>query len=135
MAKRKAYKPRPIRIPMTGLRDTIALHMHASLRVIERRPDLDSFDSLAGIFNMVGITIQHDSRFTHEYRLIQGGAKALNDTARLIESGVKLQEYHLAPIRVGVTAIDQVLGQLDVAKLYTAEKIAVAAVREMRNSA
>ena len=120
---------------MTGLRDTIALHMHASLAVIERAPDLDSFDSLAGIFNMVSIAIRYDDRFIHEYRLIQGGATALNDTARLIQAGVKLHVHHLAPIRVGVTAIDQVLGQLDVAKLYTAEKIAVSAVREMRNSA
>lgn len=117
---------------MTGLRDVIALHMHASLAVLTHQPDLDAFDSLANIFNMVSITIQNDTRCAHEARLITGGAMAMQDIGRLMEASLPLQDHHLGPVRVAVTAINSILGWIDVAKLYTAEKIAVSAVREMR---
>ncbi|MFT0547888.1 hypothetical protein ACMHYO_16355 [Allopusillimonas ginsengisoli] len=132
MRKHRTYQPKPVRIPMTGLRDTIALHMHASLAALTYGADTRSFDSLANIINMVGLTIQHDDRCAHEYRLVQGGAMAMNDIGKLIDAGLRPQEHHLAPVRVAVNAIDNVLGWIDVAKLYTAEKLAVAAVRHMR---
>lgn len=115
-----------------GLRETIALHMHASLATLIHEPTLDAFDSLANIFNMVGLTIVHDSRCAHEARLINGGAMAMQDIGRLLEASLPLQSHHLAPVRVAVTAIDSILWWIDVAKLYTAEKVAVAAVRQMR---
>ena len=115
-----------------GLRETIALHMHASLATLIHEPTLDAFDSLANIFNMVGLTILHDSRCAHEARLINGGAMAMQDIGRLLEASLPLQDHHLAPVRVAVTAIDSILWWIDVAKLYTAEKVAVAAVQQMR---
>lgn len=132
MRKRAAYRPKHVRIPMTGLRDMIALHMHASLASLARCGDVDSFDSLANIINMVGLTIQNDPRLEHEYRLVCGGAMAMNDIGRLIEANLPLQAHHIAPVCVAVTAIDCLLGWIDVSKLYVAEKMAVAAVREMR---
>jgi hypothetical protein len=136
MRKRnKAYRPRPVRIPMTpGLGDQIALHMHASLSSLAMRSDVDSFDSLAGIVNMVGVAIQNDARFEHEYRLVSGGAMAMNDIGKLIQAQLPLQDRHIAPVRVAVNAIDQILSRLDVSRLYLSERLAVAAVREMRRS-
>lgn len=134
MRRRKPYRPKPIHIPMTGLRDTIALHMHSSLAALAATGDVDSFDSLAGIMNMVGVAIQNDERFTHEFRLVSGGAMALNEVARLVDASVSIGEHHLAPVRVAVTAIDEILPRLDVARLYVSEKYAVAAVRESRRT-
>jgi len=116
---------------MTGLRDTIAMHMHASLAGVAAG-DLDSFDSLANIVNMVGLAIVNDPRCAREFRLTTGAAMALNQIGRLIEAGQRPREHHLAPVRVAVTAIDGLLPRLDVSKLYTAEKVAVATLRQQR---
>lgn len=130
--RRKPYRPKHVRIPMTGLRDMIALHMYTSLGAIERAADVESFDSLAGIMNMVSVAVSNDTRFSHENRLIQGGVAAMNDVARLLDAHVPLQEHHTAPVRVAVETIDRILPHLDVAKLYVSERVAVAAGRELR---
>ncbi len=124
--RNKRYQPKPVRLPMTGLRDTIALHMHASLAGLTATGDVESFDSLADIMNMVSIAIANDSRFAHEQQLVQGGVRAMNDILKLLEARLPLQERHIAPVRVAVTAIDCVLPWLDVSKLYAAERLAVA---------
>lgn len=117
-----------------GLREQIAMHMHANVSTLIHHPTLDAFDSLANIMNMVGLTIVNEPKFAHEARLINGGALALQDIGRLLEASLPLQAHHLGPVRVAATAIDSILGWLDVAKLYTAEKMAVAAVRAMREA-
>ena len=133
--RNKPYRPKPIRIPMTGLRDTIALHMHASLAGLEFGSDVESFNSLADIMNMVSVAIANQPKFAHEQRLIQGGVSAMNDVLRLLEGNVSVQERHIAPVRVAVTAIDCVLPWLDVGRLYTAEKLAVATGHARREEA
>lgn len=136
MRKRnKAYKPRLIRLPMTpGLSEQIALHMHASLASLRFAGDVDSFDSLAGIINMVGIAIEADPRFEREFRLVTGGAMAMNQISTLVESGLKLKDHHIAPIQVAVNVIDEILGRIDVSRLFVSEKIAVAASRQLRTT-
>lgn len=136
MRKRnKAYKPRPIRIPMTpGLGEQIALHMHASLAGLHFAGDVDSFDSLAGIINMVGVAIEADPRFERELRIVTGAAMAMNQIGKLIEARIKLKDHHIAPVQAAVTAIDEILGRFDVSRLYVSEKIAVAASRQLRTT-
>lgn len=131
--RKKPYRPRPVRIPITSLRDTIALHMHASLASLSTTSDVESFDSLADIMNMVSVAIANDTRFVHEQHLIQGGVRAMNDILKRLETKLPLQAHHIAPVRVAVTAIDCVLPWMDVAKLYTAEQIAVAAGKAARS--
>lgn len=133
MRKRnKAYRPRTIRIPMTGFRDMLALHMYSSLVGIESAGDLDSFDSLANIINMIGLAMADDARLAHQFRLVQGGASAMNDIGRLLEAGLTVQERHTAPVRVAIGAIDSALPRMDVSKIYLAEKTAVALLRVQR---
>jgi len=133
--RNKRYQPRPVRIPITGLRDMIALHMHASLAGVAVAGDVDSFNSLADIMNMVSVAIDGDKRYAHEQLLIQGGVRAMNDILARLEAHLPLQEHHIAPVRVAVTAIDCVLPWLDVTKLYLAEQVAVAAGRAQRQAA
>lgn len=117
---------------MTGFRDMLALHMYASLAAIEAAGDLDSFDSLANIMNMIGLAMANDARLAREFRLVTGGAAAMNDIGRLLEAGLKAQERHIAPVRVALAAIDEVLPRMDVSKIYLAEKTAVAMLRAQR---
>lgn len=128
---KRPHKPKPISIPMTGLRDQIALHMHAALKGVEAG-DLDSFDALANIINMAGLAMVNDERLTREFKLVSGAAMALNDMGRLIEAGARPRDRLIAPVRVAVAAIDDALPRMDVARLYAAEKLAVATLREQR---
>lgn len=129
--RRKPYRQKPIAIPMTGLRDQIALHMHAALKGVEAG-DLDSFDALANIINMAGLAMVNDERLTREFKLVSGAAMALNDMGRLIEAGARPRDRLIAPVRVAVAAIDGALPRMDLARLYAAEKLAVATLREQR---
>ncbi|NGR09348.1 hypothetical protein G5B41_17550 [bacterium SGD-2] len=140
--RRKTIRQNRVRLPVTGLRDMIAIQMHANVAGIEAG-SLESFDSLAQLVNMVGYTIFRDGRFEHENRLMRGGAMALNEVGRLLESGLKPKSHHLATIRSLVSMFDELLPRLDVMRLYTAEKIvnqtpeiqqaALAAMMKQRN--
>lgn len=128
----KRYLQRPVSLPMTGAkRNEIALHMHAAFTGVAAG-GLDSFDALANIINIAQLVMVNDDRFTREFRLANGAAMALIDIGRLIEGGVRPKEHHLAPVRVAVAAIDAVLPRMDMARLYVAQQLAVATLREQR---
>ena len=118
---RKSYRPRMISIPVTGLHQEFALHAHCALVTLRCAPSNDAFDMLAGIINLIQLTIQNDERFIHEAKLINGGAMTLNQIMRKISKGINLQEHELASLRVAVTAIDSIFSRLDVSQLYLAQ--------------
>jgi hypothetical protein len=121
MRKRAAYRPRLIRIPVTGLRDEIALRLHASLVTLERAPSQACFDALAEIFNIVGLTIENDARLTDESRCICGGAAALNQVEeRVCLHGRPPLDHELTPIRIAANTIDAILFRLDATRMYGA---------------
>ena len=117
-AKREYRLPR---IPMMpALKDQFGMQMHTALQCLEMTPSSDTFDSLAEVFNVVQVAIEHDAKRQHEARLINGGAMALNQAQRRICAGVVPHDYEIAPIRVAVNTIDSIMGKLDVLGLYTA---------------
>lgn len=118
---RKPYRPRMISIPVTGLHQEFALHAHTALFMLGHAPSNDSFDSLAGILNLVQVAIENDKRFAHEAKLINGGAMTLNQVAKKINAGLRLQEHELASLRVAVNTIDNIFPRLDVSRLYLAQ--------------
>lgn len=120
-SKDKKYRPRMIRIPVTGIHRELALHAHAALMTLRYSPSIEAFDMLAGIINMVQVTIENDLRFTHEAKLITGGAATLNQIAKKIESGLALHEFELASICVAVNTIDCILSKLDVSRMHLAQ--------------
>lgn len=118
--RRKAYTPRLIRIPVTGLRNEFGMQMHLALACLERQPDQGSFDALAETFDLLQIMLERDSAHAHEARLITGGAATLVQVRQRVARGVPPQAHEIASIRVGVNTIDGLLGRLDVTSLYAA---------------
>ncbi|RSE88180.1 hypothetical protein [Achromobacter aegrifaciens] len=117
--RNKAYKgPTLPRLPVMGpLRDEFGMSLHTALSCLEHAPTEAVWMTLARTFNLVQLALEHDQRHTHEARLINGGAAALNQVEKRACRGVILHDYELAPIRVGVNTIDGLLGKLDVIKL------------------
>lgn len=120
-SKSKPYRPRLISIPVTGLHREFALHAHAALVTLRCAPSNDAFDMLAGIVNLIQVAIRDDERFTHEAKLINGGAMTLNQVIRKVSAGMFLQEHELASLRVAVNTIDSIFARLDVSRLYLAQ--------------
>ena len=120
MKKRnKAYKPKLIKIPMTKeLFDTFGMQMHVSYDVLTKTPDIDAFDALAQIFNVVTVTASKNKRFEHEMIYLNTGIATMNQVYTKCEAGLSLKEHEIASIGVAVSAIERVLPYMDVSKLY-----------------
>lgn len=121
MRKRSAYRPRLVRVPVTGLRDELALQLHAGLLALEKAPSPNCFDALAEIFNIIGLTLENDPRLSDESRCICGGAAALNQVEeRVCLHGRPPLDHELTPIRIAVNTIDAILPRLDMSRMYVA---------------
>lgn len=131
MRKRCTRKPRSIKIPITGLRSTVALDARLAFEVIKVTPDADAFNRLVDSFNMMSVAMLNDRRFERELEIYGGATRALDEARPLIAAGVQLPTRLLKPIRGVVNIIDDVLPRLDLAFLCNAELTAVNAVREM----
>lgn len=121
MSKRKAYKPRLIKIPMSKeLYDSFGIYLHMALATMQKRPDSDAFDAIAQIMNVVSITIKDDARFDDHKIFINSGIRMMNDIANKCSAGLPLKDYELACITLAINSIDSILPRLDVSKLYLA---------------
>lgn len=119
--RNKPYRPRALRLPILGpLRDEFAMHLHGALVSLTHRPSPEAWAALAQLFNAIQIAIRTDGRFEHEALLISSGARSLQQIERRAHAGMALNEHDLAPIRIGVTTIDRILGRLDVGSLERA---------------
>src|SRR3546814_723578 len=113
--RQKVHTPRLPRIPMMpALRDQFGMQMHTALLCLERAPGAEPFEALAEIFNVIQITLEHDTKRAHEARLITGGAAALVQIEHRVRQGMVPQPYEIAPIQIAVNTIDAILGQLNV---------------------
>ena len=121
--RNKPYRPRLISIPVTGLHQEFALHAHAALFMLGHAPSNDSFDALAGILNLIQVAIENDERFTHEAKLINGGAMTLNQVAKKVAARMRLKEHEFASLRVAVNTVDAIFTRLDVSRLYVAQAV------------
>lgn len=126
MKKRSNRKPRPIKIPITGLRSRVALDARLAYQVLCLQPDVEKYDDLIDIFNTMSIIAENDKRFEPEKVFLGGAARALIQARELIASQVKLPQRLLDPIRIGINTIDDMLPRIDVAFLFNAERTAVA---------
>lgn len=120
---RKHYRPRTVNIPLVGegdLHRLIALQLHGSLAALRHSPNIEAFDAIGTLLNVAMLAIERDARFTHEARLIAGGASAMNQIASKIDSVPALREIELRPIEVAVSTFDSILPRLDVSQLHLA---------------
>ncbi|MDD3759155.1 MAG: hypothetical protein PHN76_13495 [Advenella sp.] len=131
MKKRSKRVPRPIKIPITGMRNRIALDARIAFDVLCRQPDVEKFDDLIDIFNTMTVIAHNDARFEPEKTMISGASRALILARELIANHLQLPQRLLDPIRIGVNTIDEMLPRIDVALLINAERSAVAAVKKI----
>lgn len=128
---RHAHRPRLIKIPMmASLHNQIALELHAALGALSISPARDQFDAIGQYFNMIGLAVEHDPRFTDEFVIIESGARAMNQIADCFDRTGTLQPtyFELLPVRNAVIACDQILPRIDVTKLHVAN-VKLAAMR------
>lgn len=122
-SRKKAYKPRLIRIPMMpSLRDEFALNAYAALTTLQQRPSVEAWSVLASIFNVVQIAIKDDAKFSDMARLINSGAGVMNAIYTKIDSGLHLRLDEFGAVRNAVQAVDVVLPSLDLTSIYLAQK-------------
>jgi hypothetical protein len=109
------------RIPMGSvLRDQFRLQLHTSLSALKTAPSTDAFDGLAEIFNVVGWALRDDAQHSREANVIEVGAAALNRIENHVFLTQRIAETEIATITAAVNEIDNLLGRLDVSKLYLA---------------
>lgn len=105
------------------------MHAHTALATLRYAPDMNAFESLGTLMNVIQIAIDKDLRFMHEATLIRGGAATMNQVADKIDAGLPLQDYELASIEVAVITMDQIFPRLDVTKLHLA-RLTLSAMRK-----
>ena len=122
---RHARRPRLVRIPMTkGLHDQFGMTLHTALAAMTLAPARDQFDAIAQIFNVIGLAIEHDARFTIEAVALASGASAMNQIAAGCErtGALRPTEIEMLPVRNAVNICDEILSRIDVTHLYLANK-------------
>jgi hypothetical protein len=120
---RRTHRPRLVRIPMTaGLHDQFGMTLHTALAALAIAPSSDQFDAIGQIFNVIGLTIEHDERFSAEAVILASGASAMNQIAAGYERTGTLRptDVELLPVRNAVNVCDEILSRLDVTQLHLA---------------
>lgn len=121
MKKRKAYKPKIIKIPMTkALYDEFGLQMHTAFDALVNRSSLDGFDALAHIMNVITTAARENKRFKEDMLYLTTGIATMNQILKKCESGLPIKDYEAASIGVAVTTIDRILPYIDLSKIYLA---------------
>lgn len=119
MSKRKAYKPKPIRIPMSkSLHDEFAMQMHMSLATLRSKPCVEAFDALGWLFNVVILTVEKDERFTDDLIYLHSGIRMMNQIADKCTAGLPLKDYEIACLTSAASVMDDILPRLDITKLH-----------------
>ena len=118
---RKPRTPRLARTPITAaLRDMFGIHLHTAQFTLRTSPSAQPFDQLAGAFNVLQVALQGDKAHAEQARTIEAEAVALGSVCDTVCAGKPPPEAELEAIRVAAVAIENLLGRLDVSRLYLA---------------
>lgn len=118
---RKPRTPRLKRIPITApLRDMFGIHLHTALFCLRTSPSAKPFDQLAGAFNVLQMALRGDKAHAEQARTIEAGALALGSVCDTVCAGEPPPEAEFESIRVAAVAIENLLGRLDLSRLYLA---------------
>ena len=107
-----------------GLHDQFGMTLHTALAAMAMAPSRDQFDAIAQIFNVIGLAIEHDARFSAEAIVLASGASAMNQIAAGCDRTGTLRptDLELMPVRNAVNVCDQILSRIDVTKLHFANR-------------
>lgn len=122
MRKRSVYRPRPIRIPVTGLRNEFGLVLHAGITAAERGHfTRDQYDRIGSAINCIyGALMINPMKHASALAVIEGAIRAMNDAGRRGDAtGIwVLRRMEQAAVLAGVHKAEEVLPTMDVMNLY-----------------
>lgn len=122
MAKHRTY--RVARLPvMAALRDEFAMVSHLALRSLETTPTVEAFDALAEVFNLLQVDLRNDKKRSRAAGIISDGAAALIESQDAVAAGEIPLERHLKRMRAAVNTIDDLIGKLDINRLYLSMQV------------
>jgi hypothetical protein len=120
---RKTYRPKPVRIPVTG---GLVEQFRQTLRDCEiglrLAPNDKAVSGFAQMFNVISLAAHRKLPGDHDLRLLQGGSLALQ---AMIDAHERTGTWILGPLDqttlvVAGEAAQRLLGRLDVMSLYQA---------------
>jgi hypothetical protein len=120
--RNKAYKPRLISIPVTGLRHEFALVLHSGLTAAELGYfSRDQYDRIGQAINcLYGALVLRPPRDSAVLTVIEGAMRAMNDCGRRGDaSGVwALRPLEQAALLAGIKVAEEHLPKMNVITLY-----------------
>jgi len=122
---RKAYRRRLVNIPvMPELLLQFEQQLRISLACLQSSSGLESFDAIAEILDIVGLTLEEMKRpsLLSSFRIIQSGASAMLQIKGKFERTdvIHMTDLEYLPIRNAVNEALEVLPKLSVTNLYMA---------------
>ena len=121
MRKQSNHTRRMRRIPMGSLlRDQFRLQLHVAMGQLAYKPCAEPYNALAEVFNVVQVALEDDRHHVIEAAVISTAARALVAMKETVARRIPPYEGELAQVRAGVNQIDNLLGRMDVSRLYVA---------------
>ncbi len=123
--RHKTYKPSLLRVPITkAMIDETCLIALGNLTALRLHPSYAAFDTLANLFNMVGIATDKRFDLKDEFRLIQSAALAMEDIRKRSEKfgEIKCNDREYSTIANAITRLHLVLPRLNCRELYIAQE-------------
>lgn len=116
---------------------SVALNARLCFERLKRSADMDAHQNICEYVMIVGHAISDIPDLEAEYRQISSAGRALDDIFELVQAGSVPSEQRLAPILVGINAMDAVIGSglVKTGKLYQAEKQVQEALRARQQAA
>lgn len=120
--RNKQYRPRQVRIPVTGLRDEFGLELHSALAAAQIGYfSKGQYDRIGQAFNCVyGALVLQPPKDASVVIVIDGAIRAMNECGRRGDaSGTwSLRELEQAAVLAGVRKMEEHLPLMDVSVLY-----------------
>lgn len=125
--RNKSYHPKPVRIPVTGLRDDFGLVLHsahsaASLGYFSK----EQYDRIGGAMNCIyGALDLKPPKDPAVLTVIEGAMRTMNEAGRRGDaSGVwTLRGAEQAALLAGIRKVEEVLPTMDVVTLYQSMQV------------
>jgi len=96
------------------------MQLHVAMGQLAYKPCAEPYNALAEIFNVVQVALKDDRHHLIEAAVINAGAQALVAMEDTVARCIPPFEGELAQVRSAVNQIDNLLGRMDVSRLYAA---------------
>lgn len=122
MRKRSSYRPKPIRIPVTGLRNEFGLVLHTALAAATLGYfSKQQYDRIGQAINCIyGALVLRPPKDAAVTLVIEGAMRTMNEAGRRGDaSGIwALRDTEQAALLAGIHKIEEHLPKMDVMTLY-----------------